>query len=216
MKKGFIFDLDGVIVDTANYHFLAWQKIAKSLGLELTPELNEQLKGISREASLKKIIHWAGSKVSPEEFQTLAQRKNEDYLALISQMDSSEVLPGVHEFLTALKELGMPIALGSASKNAIPILEKTKLLPFFHVIVDGNNVSKAKPDPEVFKVAAEKMGIAYDDCAVFEDSEAGISAAKKAKMLAIGIGSRQALPKADKVFSTLQGVHPEVIISFFN
>lgn len=216
MKKGFIFDLDGVIVDTAKYHFLAWQKIAQELGFHLSLEQNEQLKGISRVDSLKKIVKWSGKTISQTEFDTFAQRKNQDYLQLVGTMTKADILPGISDFLHALKAQKMPVALGSASKNAVFILEKVGLITLFDVVVDGNSVSKAKPDPEVFQVAAQKLAMAYDDCVVFEDSEAGISAAKKTQMLAIGIGAPHILHQADKVFTSLQGITPEIIISLFN
>lgn len=204
--KAYIFDLDGVIVDTAKFHFLAWQKIGKEFGFELTHELNEQLKGVSRVDSLTKILNWAGVSVSQEKFDELAARKNADYLSYVEKMDENDILPGVKTFLEKAKQQNISIALGSASKNARPILEKLGIISMFDAIVDGNDVSKAKPDPEVFLIAAQKLGAKNENCVVFEDSEAGIQAAKTAKMKAIGIGSPEILTQADEVFADFEEI----------
>ena len=150
--KAFIFDLDGVIVDTAKFHFQAWKRLANGLGIDFDHEQNEQLKGVSRVNSLKKILDWGNTSVSEEEFIQLMDKKNEDYLTYVDAMDESEILPQVKEKLQLLKDNNIPIALGSASKNARRILDKINLTPFFDEIVDGTNVTKAKPDPEVFLV----------------------------------------------------------------
>ncbi len=199
--KGYIFDLDGVIVDTAKFHYIAWKKIGEEFGFSLTHELNEQLKGVSRVDSLQKILNWAGVTVSQEKFDELATRKNEDYLSYVAQMDENDILPGVKLFLEEARRNGKKIALGSASKNARLILEKTGIISLFDEIVDGNDVTKAKPDPEVFLIAAQKLGVKNEECVVFEDSEAGIQAAKTAGMKAIGIGSPDVLTQADEVFA---------------
>ena len=158
-KKGFIFDLDGVIVDTARYHFLAWRKLANGLDIDFTEEENEQLKGVSRIKSLEKILEWGNKSISQEQFTDLMAKKNEDYLGYISNMDASEILPDVNRVLNYLSNKQQPISLGSASKNARPILEKIDLLSFFDAIVDGNDVTKAKPDPEVFIIGSELLNI---------------------------------------------------------
>ncbi|GIJ96903.1 beta-phosphoglucomutase [Capnocytophaga stomatis] len=199
--KGYIFDLDGVIVDTAKFHFLAWKKIGEEFGFQLTHELNEQLKGVSRVDSLQKILNWAGVSVSPEKFDELATRKNADYLTYVEKMNENDILPGVKAFLEKAKQENIKIALGSASKNARPILQKLGIISYFDAIVDGNDVTKAKPDPEVFVTAAKKLGLSNSDCVVFEDAEAGIEAAKRAGMKTIGIGSSEVLTEADEVFS---------------
>lgn len=200
MKKGLIFDLDGVIVDTAHFHFLAWRKAAEQVGFALTPELNEKLKGVSRVDSLKKILEWAGAEVSQQEFDLLADNKNADYLTYVEAMTEGDILPGVREFLETVRGWGYPVALGSASKNAPKILEKTGLTAYFDAIVDGNSVTKAKPDPEVFLVAAGKLGVNASDCVVFEDSEAGVTAANDAQMTSVGIGDTSNLGHAHFVF----------------
>lgn len=199
-KKAFIFDLDGVIVDTAKYHFLAWQKIAAELGIEFTPEHNEELKGVSRVRSLDLILELGRMTASQEDKDRWLKQKNEDYLSYLVHMDQSEILPGVLHILQFLKEHNQPIALGSASKNARPILEKTGIIHYFDAIVDGNDVTNAKPDPEVFLQAARQIGATNENSIVFEDSVAGIQAANIAGMISIGIGEAGILKEAQYNF----------------
>ncbi|TCI94939.1 beta-phosphoglucomutase [Tenacibaculum sp. M341] len=199
-KKGFIFDLDGVIVDTAKYHFLAWKKLANSLDIDFSEEQNEELKGVSRVKSLEKILAWGNTSVSEEQFTELMAKKNTDYLGYVNTMTEDEILVDVPKVLNFLKEVEQPFALGSASKNARMILEKVALINDFKSIVDGTNVSKAKPDPEVFLIAAKELNIKPEDCIVFEDSVAGIQAANAASMISIGIGEKETLKEADYVF----------------
>lgn len=201
MKKGFIFDLDGVIVDTAKYHYLAWKKLANQLGFEFTEEQNELFKGVSRKRCLEILLEIGKREATQEEFDKWMIDKNVDYLEFIKNMDASEILPDVPKVLQFLKENNIPIALGSASKNAKPILEKVGLLPYFDAIVDGNHVTKAKPNPEVFLLAAEQLGVHADDCVVFEDAVAGIQAANAAKMISIGIGDKNVLTEAQFNFN---------------
>lgn len=197
--KGYIFDLDGVLVDTAKYHYIAWKTIAKEFNFELTPQHNEQLKGIGREVSLHQILQWAGKTLSETDFTDTALRKNKLYLEQISSIDSSELLPGVLNFLQLLKAHHKKIALGSASRNARLVLERTGILPLFDAIVDGTMVSKAKPNPEVFLKAAEGLRLPPADCCVFEDAPAGVQAAKSAGMKVIGVGNPEVLKAADIV-----------------
>ncbi|WP_299225724.1 beta-phosphoglucomutase [uncultured Psychroserpens sp.] len=199
-KKGFIFDLDGVIVDTAKYHFLAWKKLANSIGVDFSEVQNEQLKGVSRVRSLEKILEWGNKTLSEDEFMKLMGLKNDDYLTYINNMDESEILPDVTRILNILIEKKQAIALGSASKNATSILRKVNLLSKFEAIVDGNDVSKAKPDPEVFLIGAKLLNIMPENCIVFEDSVAGIQAANTANMISIGIGDEKVLHEADYIF----------------
>jgi beta-phosphoglucomutase len=201
MKKGFIFDLDGVIVDTAKYHYLAWKKLANELGFEFTKEQNELFKGVSRKRCLEILLEIGKVKATQEQFDTWMIEKNVDYLKYIEHMDASEILSDVPKILEFLQENKVPIALGSASKNARPILEKVRLLHYFDVIVDGNNVTKAKPDPEVFLLAAKQLDVNAIDCVVFEDAVAGIEAANAAKMISIGIGNENILSEADFNFT---------------
>ncbi|WP_066221773.1 beta-phosphoglucomutase [Formosa haliotis] len=214
--KGFIFDLDGVIVDTAKYHFLAWKNLANSLDFDFTETQNEQLKGVSRVESLKKILAWGNKTVSDAKFQELMTLKNTEYLEFIDNMDESEILPDVPKVLDYLIDENQGIALGSASKNARRILEKVHLLPKFQSIVDGNDVSKAKPDPEVFLNAATALNIKPEDCVVFEDSVAGVQAANTANMISIGIGSQDVLYEADYVFKDFTEISTEFLNKIIN
>ena len=199
-NKAFIFDLDGVIVDTAKYHFLAWKKIANQLGINFTEEHNELLKGVSRIRSLDIILELGKKEATQEEKNMWLKQKNEDYLSQLVDMDDREILPGVFEVLKFLKDNNQPIALGSASKNARPILEKTGILSYFDAIVDGNDVTNAKPDPEVFLIAAKLLNVKPENTVVFEDSVAGIQAANIANMISIGIGDKTILHEAKYVF----------------
>ncbi len=205
-QKGFIFDLDGVIVDTAKFHFLAWRKLGENFNFQLSEQQNEQLKGVSRIDSLNKILNWAGVEISQQEFDRLATLKNEDYLGYVAQMTPDDILPGVKSTIEKLKAAHYPIALGSASKNAPGILRKVGLIDLFDVIVDGNSVGKAKPDPEVFLQAASQLAVAPKDCVVFEDAYAGITAANNAGMTSIAIGDAQLLHHADYVFNTFNEI----------
>ncbi|HEX8563634.1 MAG TPA: beta-phosphoglucomutase [Flavobacterium sp.] len=211
IKKAFIFDLDGVIVDTARYHFLAWQKIADRLGIEFTPEHNEELKGVSRVRSLDIILRLGKMQASQEDKDLWLAQKNQDYLEYIDNMNESEILPGVTNILEYIKQQGQPIALGSASKNARPILEKVKILHYFDAIVDGNDVTNAKPDPEVFVQAARLVNAEAQNAIVFEDSVAGIQAANIAGMTSIGIGEAETLHQAEYIFPDFTHIDPSFI-----
>lgn len=210
-KKGFIFDLDGVIVDTAKYHYLAWKKLANSIGVDFTEVQNEQLKGVSRVKSLEKILAWANKTISEDQFMELMSRKNDDYLSYIAKMDESEILPDVTNVLDYLIDKKQPIALGSASKNAKEILKKVNLYNRFDIIVDGNDVTEAKPNPEVFLIAATKLDIDPENCIVFEDSVAGIKAANIGNMISIGIGEEKVLFEADDVFTDFTEISTDYI-----
>jgi beta-phosphoglucomutase len=196
-KKAFIFDLDGVIVDTAKYHFLAWKELADSLGFEFTEDQNELLKGVSRVRSLEILLDIGKVDLSQEDKDKYLLEKNEQYLSYIEKMDTGEILPGIPELLAFLKTERIPFALGSASKNARLILENLKLLDDFDAIVDGNDVSTAKPDPEVFLIAAERLGKDPKDCIVIEDAFAGVQAANSAGMTSVAIGDPEVLRGAD-------------------
>jgi beta-phosphoglucomutase len=215
-KKAFIFDLDGVIVDTAKYHFLAWQKIAQELGIEFTHEHNEELKGVSRVRSLDIILGIGNIEATQEEKDKWLIQKNEDYLSYLVDMDESELLPGVTNVLQFLKENNQLIALGSASKNARPILEKTNIIDYFDAIVDGNDVSNAKPDPEVFLRAAQLVGISKENAVVFEDSQAGIQAANIANMTSIGIGEQETLKESQFCFPNFLEMDTNFIQTLIN
>ena len=212
--KACLFDLDGVLVDTAIYHFQAWKNLGKNFDYELSEEQNEELKGVSRVASLDRILTWAKKEASQVEKTAWLIEKNENYLDLISNMNPDEILPGVLAFLQAIKDQGYLIALGSASKNAEIILEKTGLITWFDAIIDGNHVQKSKPDPEVFLKGAEALGVSPEDCIVFEDASAGIEAAKRAGMKSIGIGDPIVLHEANKVIPSFLGVNAGNLLLF--
>jgi beta-phosphoglucomutase len=214
--KAFIFDLDGVIVDTAKYHFIAWKKIAEQLGIEFTHQHNEQLKGVSRVQSLELILKLGNLKATQEDKNKWLIQKNEIYLSYLVTIDQQELLPGTLSLLNYLKENKQKIALGSASKNARPILEKTDILHYFDAIVDGNDVTNAKPDPEVFLEASKKLGISNENSIVFEDSLAGIQAANTAKMTSIGIGDKLILKEAHYVFEDFTQIKRDFIEILIN
>lgn len=215
-QKCFIFDLDGVIVDTAKYHYLAWQKIAQQLGIEFTPEHNEELKGVSRVRSLDIILNLGNIEATQEEKNGWLVQKNEDYLSYLVTMDESEILPGVLPVLIYLKENNQKIVLGSASKNAKPILEKAKIIDYFDAVVDGNDVTNAKPDPEVFIQGAKKVNFSNEKCIVFEDSVAGIQAANIAGMTSVGIGEQSILHEAQFVFPDFTHIDLNFIQNLIN
>ena len=211
---GVIFDLDGVIVDTAKYHFLAWKGLADELGFEFTETHNELLKGVSRVRSLEILLDIGNTELSDVKKQEYLVNKNEHYLEYITKMGPEEILPGAEALLDTLDDIGIKYVLGSASKNAPLILKQVGLYERFAVIVDGNSVSKAKPDPEVFLIGAQKLGITPEKCIVFEDAIAGVEAANAANMTSIGIGNAETLSEADFNFNNLTEI-PENFFSKF-
>lgn len=198
-----IFDLDGVIVDTAIYHYQAWKRLASQLGIDFTEADNEKLKGVSRTRSLELILELGGVQKTEAEKEELANQKNDWYVTMINKMEPNEILPGAKEFVQACRNAGIKTALGSASKNSMTILNKIGMASLFDTIIDGNKVIKPKPDPEVFLKGAEELGIAPINCVVFEDAIAGIEAAKAGGMKAVGIGLPEVLTEADLVISGL-------------
>lgn len=198
-----IFDLDGVIVDTSKYHYLAWKKIADRLGFAFTETHNERLKGISRAESLNVLLEVGGVTMPQAQKELLASEKNEIYLQYVMKITKENLLDGVRGCLTQLRSSGCKIALGSASKNARTVLRLLEIEGLFDVIVDGTDTSKTKPDPEVFVLAAQRAGVAPADCVVFEDSTAGIEAAHNGGMGVVGIGTAANLPQAQLVVSSL-------------
>ena len=201
-KKAIIFDLDGVIVDTAKYHYLSWRNLANDLGFDFTEEQNEQLKGVSRVKSLEILLKIGNIELSENKKQELLTEKNEEYLEYVNTMTADEILPGIQLALNFLDDNNIEYALGSASKNAPLILKKVGLFDRFTAIVDGNNVSKAKPDPEVFLIAAKRLNKNPSNCIVIEDALAGIQAANTAKMTSVAIGNKKILHKADFVLNS--------------
>ena len=200
-----IFDLDGVLVDTAKYHYLAWKELADNLGFVFTKEQNEALKGVSRMKSLDLLLGFGNMehRFTEKEKEELAEKKNRIYVEYIKKLEKTELFPGVLETFQTMKKKGIKIALGSASKNAPMILERLEIESYFDAVIDGTMVSKAKPDPEVFLLAARKLEISAEHCVVFEDSAAGLQAAKTAGMLAVGIGEAKNLPMADQILKNV-------------
>jgi beta-phosphoglucomutase len=199
MIKACIFDLDGVIVDTAHYHFIAWQRLAKELGITFTEVDNERLKGVSRMRSLEIILEIGGIHLSNEEMEKLATKKNSWFVEYINAMKANEIFPGVKELLKNLRSNGIKVALASSSKNADTVIRLLDIENLFDAIVDGNMIVNTKPDPEIFLLAARKLGIDPKDCVVFEDAEAGVEAAIAAGMRCVGVGSPEQLGKANEV-----------------
>ncbi|WP_295795732.1 beta-phosphoglucomutase [Mucilaginibacter sp.] len=211
--KACIFDLDGVIVDTAVYHYKAWKRLADQLGLSFTEHDNELLKGVSRVRSLEIILELNHVTKTAEEQTELATQKNNWYVDMINQMTPAEILPGAKEFLEACRAAGIKTALGSASKNSSTILAKINMAHLFDAIVDGNHVSKAKPDPEVFLKGAEALGVSPAECVVFEDAIAGVEAAINGGMKVVGIGEPAVLNRANIVVSGLDKMSLELLHS---
>ena len=204
--RAFIFDLDGIIVDTAKYHFKSWKIISKNFGFELSKTQNELLKGVSREESLDRILNWGKVSIDRLEKNKYLEEKNELYKGLINNLNHMDILPGVNKLINFARNNNIPIALGSASKNAHQILEKLGIKNKFKVIIDGNLTSKSKPHPEVFLRGAEILGINPKNIIVFEDSIAGIEAANKAKMISIAVCAKRNIKNATFNFNSLDDI----------
>ncbi len=194
-----IFDLDGVIVDTAHYHFLAWRRLANELGFDLNETQNERLKGVSRMRSLEIVLEIGNIRLADEKREELANRKNEWFLEYVEQMSPEEVFPGVRELIEDMRKEGIRIALASSSKNASRVVELLQVRELFEAIVDGTMITHSKPHPEIFLLAARKLHVDPSQCLVFEDAEAGVVAAHAAGMRCVGVGSSDVLGKADLV-----------------
>jgi beta-phosphoglucomutase len=206
MIKAFLFDLDGVIVETSIFHYQAWRQMANDLGFDISEEFNETLKGMSRMDSLNLILKERNLQLSEEEKLQLAAKKNANYLQLVSKMTPDDILPGVKDFFAQIKETNIKIGLGSVSKNAKMILESIGLLSAFDAIIDGTKVSNGKPNPEVFLKGAEELNVLPNECIVFEDAVAGVEAGKNAGMKVIGIGKAEVLTKADIILTNFEGI----------
>jgi beta-phosphoglucomutase len=214
--KGFIFDLDGVLVDTAKYHYQAWRRMANNLGFDFSEKDNEQLKGVGRRDSIEKILSWGNLTLSEEEKERLMHQKNEWYQVLIKTMNAESTLPGVREFLEGARNASLSLALASSSKNALHILELTALAGYFATVVDGNQITNSKPDPEIFRTAAERLDLEPGELVVFEDAKAGVEAALAGGFRIVGIGNKKSLPEAELVFKGLGETSPAEVINRLN
>ena len=212
--KACIFDLDGVIVDTAKYHYTAWKNLANRLGFDFDEVFNEQLKGVNRVESLKLILEKGNVVLNESDFKKALQEKNEAYLTLIQDMSKEEILPGVLNYLILLTKNNIKIGLGSASKNAKMILDALEISAFFDIISDGNMVSKSKPDPEVFLICSSHFGLEPKNCVVFEDSINGLIAAKRGGFQSIGIGDKVTLSMADEVYENFIDKTPTLLNAY--
>lgn len=199
MLKACIFDLDGVIVDTAHYHFMAWKRLANELGVELTEKENERLKGVSRMQSLDIILELGSIRRSEVEKELLAAKKNIWFVEYINTMKPSEIFPGVKELIGKMRNHGKKVALASSSKNAKTVIDLLDIASLFDEMVDGTMIVHTKPDPEIFLLAASRLDINPTDCLVFEDAEAGVEAAIRAGMKCVGVGSPEQLGKANLI-----------------
>lgn len=206
-KKAVIFDLDGVLCDTAKYHYEAWNELAQKLGFVFTINDNERLKGVSRMQSLEILLEIGNIKIDDEQKEKYAEEKNKRYVEFISKMPETDLFSGVREFINFLKSKGIKSAIGSASKNTPIILDRLKIADLFDVISDGNSITNAKPDPEVFINAANLLNVKYEDCVVIEDSVAGIEAANNCGMFSIGIGNARVLSSANAVFASIEELY---------
>lgn len=203
--KGVIFDLDGVLTDTAEYHYQSWQKLSDEEGIPFNRQANESLRGVSRRDSLLAILQ--DRQVSEEKIQEMMDRKNKYYLELIEHISPNDLLPGVLNLLSELKEAGIKIAIGSASKNAKPVIQKLGIANYIDTISDGYSVINSKPAPDLFLHAAKQLNLPPENCLVVEDAASGVEAALAAKMGVVGIGDRQRVGSAHLVLENLDGIH---------
>ena len=204
MIKGFIFDLDGVITDTAELHFKAWEILATQMNWNFSREVNEKLRGISRLDSIKIISKHNHSELTEKDLTKLAQLKNDTYVESLNRMTPNDYLIGAQELLELLKKEDFLVALGSASKNAVKVLKQLDACKYFDVIGDGNSVSKSKPAPDIFLYSAKQLKLKPEECVVFEDAESGVKAAKAGGFHTVGIGPKERVGHADVFFQTMQ------------
>lgn len=213
--KAFLFDLDGVLVDTAHYHYLAWKQVCDSLCIEFNKHDNEKLKGIDRRNSLRILLKLGDMELSSEEFEGWLKKKNEIYMVMIEELGPKDLFKGVLPLFKALKEKNIKIGLGSASKNAKLILNKLEISDYFDAIVDGNMVTQGKPDPQVFLLNADMLGVDVNNCTVLEDSEAGVDAAITANMKVIGIGNDPSIQHADLVYKDIENIELDKVLELY-
>lgn len=215
-ENAVIFDLDGVIVSTDDCHYRAWKRLADEEGIYFDREINHRLRGVSRMESLSIVLERANRPYTTEERQALAERKNGYYRELINELTPEHILPGVMPLMERLKEHGIKIAIGSSSKNTPLILERLGLANYFDAVADGNAVKNSKPDPEVFLLAAAKLGIPPAQCVVVEDADAGVEAALAAGMRVIGVGTASCNPRATLTVDSLADLSWEELTPCFN
>lgn len=215
--KAVIFDLDGVITDTAEYHYLAWKALGEEVGVPFTREFNEELKGVSRMDSLEKILVLGNKQndFNQVEKESMAHKKNEHYVRLIEGITPTDILPGMKELIAEIKDQGYKLGLASVSKNAFSVMDKLELKEKFDVIVDAAKIKKGKPDPEIFLTGAEMLGVKPEECLGIEDAAAGVDSIKGAGMFAVGIGNKETLAKADLNYNSTAEVSLEEIIEAF-
>ncbi len=211
MIQAVIFDLDGVLTDTAEYHFLAWKQLATQLGIEFSRADNELLKGVDRMGSLELILQLGQQQLSQDDKLMLAEQKNAEYLKLVQLMSPADLFPGVLPLFSSLKAAGVKTALASASKNAALVLQKLGIPALFDYVADSNLIKNGKPDPEIFLTCAEALGVKPERCIGVEDAPAGVTAIKAAGMYALGIGEPHALTQADLVIPAISALDPSLL-----
>lgn len=206
MIQGVIFDLDGVLVSTDEFHYLGWKMIADREGIFFDREINHRLRGVSRMESLEILLERAEKTYSDDEKLAMAEAKNNAYRGLLGDLAPADLLPGALAMLGDLQSRGVKLAVGSSSRNTPLILERTALASWFHAVADGNDITASKPDPEVFLLAAERLGLAPEACLVVEDAVAGVEAARRAKMAVLGIGNEETLPGVRPCVASLSDI----------
>ncbi|HOC21156.1 MAG TPA: beta-phosphoglucomutase [Anaerolineae bacterium] len=211
--KAIILDLDGVITDTAEYHYLAWKRLADEEGVPFDRQANEALRGVSRRASLEILLGEHVARYTEEQIQEMMARKNAYYIAMLDSITPADFLPGARELLHAIKAHGLKIAIGSASRNTMTVLMRLGIPDFFDGISDGYCVVRAKPAPDVFVYAAGLVGVPVTQCAVIEDAESGVEAALTAGMMAVGIGPVERVGRAHFRYTTTADVNLEEILA---
>lgn len=218
MIKGFIFDLDGVLTDTAEYHYLAWKKLADRLGIQLDRKMNEQLKGISRMDSLDRILAIGNQmdRYTLEEKEKLADEKNEDYKELILKVTPNDLLPGIANLLADLRAKDIRLALASASKNGPVIMERLGIADMFDTVVDPATLAKGKPDPEIFIKGAQQLKLKPIECVGVEDAQAGIESINAAGIFSVGVGTKEMMKEADYAVTSTQELKLEEILKRAN
>ena len=210
-----LFDLDGVLVDTAKHHYLAWKRLADGLGFTFTPAHNERLKGVSRMRSLDILLEVGGLNPPANQRERMAAQKNARYVEMLDGLTAGDLLPGARETLLAMRGRGICTALGSASQNTPLILDKLGIGPLLDAVIDGNTADRAKPDPQVFLLGAQALDVDPAECVVFEDAAAGIEAAHAAGMLAVGVGTAENLPEADFLVPGLYALDVDAMLALF-